>query len=145
MKVVLDTNVLVSACWKPDGLEAGTVTLGLSGAYTICVSTPILAEYRDVLARKKLQGLADRAGTILSGIDRAAVFYDAAVPIDAARDEDDNRFLECAFSAGADYLVTGNLRHYPDHFGVTRIVNARRFLSDCFQGELAVLDRLQGG
>ncbi len=128
MKAVLDTNVLVSACWKPDGLEADTVALGLSGAYMVCVSPAVLAEYRDVLARKKLRALADRSDALLAELARVAVLYDAPIRIDAARDEDDNRFLECAFAANADYLVTGNLRHYPDICGVTRIVNARRFL-----------------
>ena len=128
MKAVLDTNVLVSACWKPDGLEADTVARGLSGAYMVCVSPAVLAESRDVLARKKLRALADRSDALLAELARVAVLYDAPIRIDAARDEDDNRFLECAFAANADYLVTGNLRHYPDICGVTRIVNARRFL-----------------
>jgi len=141
MKVVVDTNVLVSACWKPDGLEAGAVALGLAGAYTVCISSPILAEYQDVMARKKLQALSDRAAALLSGLERVAVRYDSAVRIDAARDEDDNRFLECAFSAEANYLITGNLRHYPNVCGITRIVNARRFLSECFSRDLARLDR----
>ena len=141
MKAVLDTNVLVSACWRPDGLEAGTVALGLAGAYTICISSPVLAEYRDVLARKKLQALSDRASALLSGIERVAIRYEPAVRIDAAGDEDDNRFLECAFSAEANYLVTGNLRHYPDICGITRVANARRFLSECFDRELARLNR----
>jgi putative PIN family toxin of toxin-antitoxin system len=140
MKAVLDTNVLVSACWKPDGLEAGTVALGLAGTYTICLSSPVLAEYRDVLARKKLRALSDRASVMLSRLERVAVPYESPVRIDAARDEDDNRFLECAFASDANYMITGNLRHYPDIYGVTRIVNARRFLSECFDRELARLD-----
>lgn len=141
MKAVLDTNMLVSACWKPDGLEAGTVALGLAGAYTICISSAVLAEYRDVLARKKLQALSGCATTMLSGVERVAVWFEFAVRIDAARDEDDNRFLECAAAAEAHYLITGNLRHYPEICGVTRIVNARQFLSECFGRELARLDQ----
>jgi uncharacterized protein len=141
IKAVLDTNVLVSACWKPDGLEAGTVALGFAGAYTICVSSPVLAEYRDVLARKKLRALSERADAMLCAIDRVAISCEASVRIEVARDEDDNRFLECAFAAEANYLITGNLRHYPDICGITRIVNARRFLSECFDRELARLDR----
>lgn len=140
MKAVLDTNVLVSACWKPDGLEAGTVALGLAGAYTVCVSPAVLAEYRDVLGRKKLRALSQRADAILSRLERIAISYESAVRINAARDEDDNRFLECAFAANANYLITGNLRHYPDICGITRIVNARRFLGECFDHELARLD-----
>jgi putative PIN family toxin of toxin-antitoxin system len=140
LKAVLDTNVLVSACWKPDGLEAGTVSLGLAGAYVICVSPPVLAEYREVLARKKLQQVSDRARAILSALEHVAISYESRERIDAAHDEDDNRFLECAFAASANYLLTGNLRHYPDTCGATRIVNTRRFLSERFERELARLD-----
>jgi predicted nucleic acid-binding protein len=43
-------------------------------------------------------------------------------------DEPDNRFLECADAAGADYLVTGNKRHFPASFGNTRVVNARELI-----------------
>ena len=142
IKAVLDTNVLVSACWKPDGLEAGTVALALAGAYTICVSPPVLSEYRDVLARKKLQPYSERAQGLLSRLERVAISLESPLRIDAARDEDDNRFLECALATEANYLITGNLRHYPDICGGTRIVNARRFLSECFDRELARLDHL---
>jgi predicted nucleic acid-binding protein len=45
----------------------------------------------------------------------------------------DNRFLECAESAGADFLVTGNRRHFPKVWKTARIVNAREFLSSVFQ------------
>ncbi len=43
-------------------------------------------------------------------------------------DQDDIMFLECAESAGADYLVTGNRRHYPDEWKNTKIVTAREFM-----------------
>ena len=42
--------------------------------------------------------------------------------------EPDNRFLECAEAAEADYLVTGNTKHFPAQFGNTRIVTPREFL-----------------
>jgi predicted nucleic acid-binding protein len=43
-------------------------------------------------------------------------------------DESDNRFLECAEAAGADWLVTGNTRHYPRRHKGTLIVTGRQFL-----------------
>jgi predicted nucleic acid-binding protein len=52
----------------------------------------------------------------------------AAETVSAATDEDDNRFLECAAAAGAEYLVTGNLRHYPAEWARTQVVNARGFV-----------------
>jgi predicted nucleic acid-binding protein len=46
-----------------------------------------------------------------------------------ALDPDDNRFLECAEAAEAEFLITGNLKHYPKGlYKNTRIVNARQFL-----------------
>ena len=42
--------------------------------------------------------------------------------------EPDNRFLECAEAAAADFLVTGNTRHFPKSWKTTKIVNARQFL-----------------
>jgi predicted nucleic acid-binding protein len=44
-----------------------------------------------------------------------------------AADETDNRFLECAVSAGADYIITGNTRHFPSRFESIRIVTPREF------------------
>jgi predicted nucleic acid-binding protein len=46
----------------------------------------------------------------------------------AASDPDDNRFLECAEAARAHYLVTGNIRHFPEVWEETRIVTPREFI-----------------
>jgi predicted nucleic acid-binding protein len=43
-------------------------------------------------------------------------------------DADDNRFLECADAANADYPITGNLKHFPDRWKRTKIVNSLTFL-----------------
>jgi predicted nucleic acid-binding protein len=48
--------------------------------------------------------------------------------VSAAADSDDNKFLECAEAANADYLVTGNKRHFPRAWKVTRVVNARELI-----------------
>jgi predicted nucleic acid-binding protein len=45
-----------------------------------------------------------------------------------AGDPDDNRFLECADTARADYLVTGNLRHFPRFWKKTKIITPREFI-----------------
>lgn len=133
MRVVLDTNILVSACWKPGGLEAKVVNLAIADTITACVSTEILAEYHDVLSRPKLAAVRDRALEILAALVRTAFLAATTARVSASIDDDDNRFLECAQAAGAEYLVTGNLRHYPAAWhtpqGVIRIVNARTFLS----------------
>jgi putative PIN family toxin of toxin-antitoxin system len=64
VRVVLDTNILVSACWKPGGLEARVVSMAITGEITACVSAEILAEYRDVFSRPKLAAVNDRTREI---------------------------------------------------------------------------------
>ncbi len=107
------------------------VSLALSGQITACISAEILVEYRDVLSRPKLASVNDRAVELLAALDRTAlrIELETGQRIHASVDDDDNRFLECAQASQAEYLVTGNLRHYPAEWGVTRIVNARAFLS----------------
>lgn len=51
-----------------------------------------------------------------------------AITLAVSPDERDNRFLECAESAGADFLVTGNRRHFPAVWKTTRIVSTRELI-----------------
>jgi putative PIN family toxin of toxin-antitoxin system len=134
VRVVLDTNILVSACWKPGGLEAQVAELAITGQITACVSPQVLAEYRDVLSRRKLAPVSDRARQLLSALECCALSFESTRPITESIDDDDNRFLECAAAAEAAWVVTGNLRHYPAELtaphGTIRIVNARTFLTE---------------
>ena len=128
MLVVLDTNVLISTCWAPDGLEARVSALALSGVITPCVTPAVLAEYRDVLQRDKF--LAHRACLLplLDRMETVARRFEPVPLIQASIDDDDNRLLECAAASQAGYLITGNLKHFPDRWLTTKIVNARNFL-----------------
>src|ERR1035438_1282790 len=62
-----------------------------------------------------------------AGLDRLSV-DEIKAEIAAARDPDDDIFLECAQAAQANYLVTGNLKHFPTSWSGTRVVTARRLL-----------------
>ncbi len=128
--VVLDTNILISACLKPGGLEAQVVAMVQNGGMTTHVTEEIRAEYRDVLLRPKFHGMRARAEALLAAIDALALPCTAGTPVSAASDEDDNRFLECAAACQADYLVTGNLRHFPALWNATRVVNSRGLLDE---------------
>jgi putative PIN family toxin of toxin-antitoxin system len=127
VRLVLDTNIAISACMKPDGLEARVMELAMSNSVEVCVTGEILDEYREVLMRDKFLAFRDAAGIFLEAISRIAILVIPAGPVDAASDEDDNRFLECAAAGRADYLITGNLRHFPSAWEGTQIVNARSF------------------
>lgn len=50
------------------------------------------------------------------------------VRVDATTDPDDNMFLECAQSSEANYIITGNIRHFPKVWKDTHIVTPREFI-----------------
>jgi putative PIN family toxin of toxin-antitoxin system len=125
MTVVLDTNILISACLKPDGLESALVRMVREGRLTLVATPEVLAEYREVLLREKFRKVRPRAEEILAAIESCALPCVSVTPATAASDEDDNRFLECAVAGKAEYLITGNLRHYPPSYESTAVVNAR--------------------
>ena len=125
MRVVLDTNILVSAAMKPDGLEAKVISMK---DLQPCITEEILAEYQDVLLREKFRLWRREAESILTAVAGAGARFTPAIRRTEASDDDDNRFLECAEAANAVYLITGNLRHYPSRWRQTEILNARMFL-----------------
>jgi putative PIN family toxin of toxin-antitoxin system len=127
-RVVLDTNVVVSAHLREEGLEATVFLLALSGKITLCVSQPMLAEYEGVLSRRKFSLDPSRVTRSLEQIRRASRRVRPKRTLAVCSDLEDNRFLECAAAAGADYLITGNKRHFPKRWGKTKAVNAREFL-----------------
>ncbi len=128
MRVVLDTNILISACLQPAKLEAATVKLALAGAFTLCVSTEVWAEYREVLFRPKFGKQWEQAVALLDSLAKKVFHVTPIETVTAATDPDDNRLLECAAAGAARYLVTGNGRHFPPVWRCTQVVNAREFL-----------------
>jgi putative PIN family toxin of toxin-antitoxin system len=113
MRVVVDTNVLVSGLLSPFGPPAQIVRMVASGALVVCHDARILSEYRDVLLRPKFPFPQDAVDALL---DQIAANGEAvgSEPLRAALpDRNDEPFLEVAISGVADALITGNLKHYP--------------------------------
>ena len=135
IRVVLDTNAIVSAQLKPAGLEAAVLLLALRGVLTLCISPPILAEYQRVLYKPKLKFHPRRVEAVLLDIGATSRLVHPTRVLAIASHEPDNRFLECVQAAKADYLVTGNKKHFPKQWDSAKIVNAREFLD-----ETALLD-----
>lgn len=113
MRVVYDTNVIVSAALKPGSIPASLLALALTGRVQLCVSPPILAEYREVLRRPKFGFPPESVEALLRDLTNTALTVQPSTRLAVAPDEADNRFLECALEASAEFLVTGNLRHFP--------------------------------
>jgi putative PIN family toxin of toxin-antitoxin system len=128
MKVVIDTNVLVSANLSDEGLPAAILDLAANKTILMFVSPAVLAEYEAVLRRPRLNLSAAAVASSLAVIRNISRLVKPTRRLAEAADETDNRFLECAVSAGADYIITGNTRHFPDRFESIRIVTPREFL-----------------
>jgi uncharacterized protein len=128
VRVVLDTNVVVSAHLNEKGYERGVFDLALAGKLRLAVSNAILTEYDAVLRRPEL-GLAPRqVSASLRLIRSKGQIIAPQRELSIAGEPADNRFLECAEAARADFLVTGNKRHFPKQWRQTAVVNARELL-----------------
>lgn len=128
MKIVLDTNVVVSAHLKAGGLEDQTLRLVFQGVVTECGSEPVFEEYRRVLGSLRLGLDPTTVKTSLDHLRKQAVFVSPASTLGVCSHEPDNRFLECAEAANADVVVTGNKKHFPAAWKTTKVMNARQFL-----------------
>jgi putative PIN family toxin of toxin-antitoxin system len=113
VKVVFDTNVVVSAALKPGSLPAALVALAMARKVKLFLSPAILREYTDVLNRPKFDLDPAAVKAFLRDLRKAATSVRPSRRVARAPDEADNRFLECAAAAHAAYLVTGNKRHFP--------------------------------
>jgi putative PIN family toxin of toxin-antitoxin system len=128
-RVVLDTNVVISAAIKPGGLEAKIVELVAARRLTLCLSVAVISEYEVVFARPKFARIdPTRIARLLQLLKNEAIVVTPQVSVAASSDEPDNRFLECAEAAHAQYLITGNAKHFPKHWKNTTVINAREFL-----------------
>ena len=115
MRVVLDTNVIVSAFLSPAGKPAAILQLVLRRDLDICFNTAILAEYEQVLTRSKFAGrihkpAIERFFELMHGFGTMMI---ADVSQISLPDETDRKFYDVAKTAGA-ILVTGNRKHFPD-------------------------------
>jgi len=114
MKIVLDTNVVVSGLLKSQGNPAQALTLALAGAVQVCHDKLILAEYAEVLARPRFKFDPKRVREVLTKLEVDGLAVDASEHSDLdLPDPDDEPFLAVALAASADFLVTGNLADYP--------------------------------
>lgn len=101
LKLVIDTNLVISALLRPQSKPALIIPLILRGDCRLCLSEDIFTEYEEVLARKKFS-LLDRARVreLLSTLKKRALWVVPKISVDGvALDPADNAFLECALAA----------------------------------------------
>ncbi|MEY3401871.1 MAG: DNA-binding protein [Anabaena sp. CRKS33] len=108
MKVVIDTNILVSAAIAGRKPESVIIWIIAQSDYQWIVSADILAEYQEVLARKKLKLTDDKRNKWLGLIQNSTQLIEVLTKIDFPRDYKDAKFLECAIASDADFFITGD-------------------------------------
>lgn len=132
LKIVADTNVIVSALLSPEGNPALILSLILGDSLILCLSKEIFAEYQGVLARPKFKDL-DQANLkrLWVGLKKKALWVAPSVSLkQIPADPADNKFLECSQATGADFLITGNIRHFSfKKVGGTRIATPAEFMN----------------
>jgi putative PIN family toxin of toxin-antitoxin system len=134
MIVVLDTNVLVSAFISPGGTPDRILRAWPTGAFQLVTSAPLLAELSAVLARPRIRKRtgfsADKEAALVEAFAASCIVVVPGERVNVAPDAADNRLLEAATDADADYLVTGdNALRRLETFRNTQLVTPARFLA----------------
>ena len=129
LRLVVDTNVLVSAALKPDSLQRTTLLLAITKPGRLYISTPVLEEYAEVLTRPELSIRKGLRLQLLQLIRNRGHLVTPSRHIEVTSDPDDNIFVECADATRADFLITGNRKNFPAYWKNTKIVAPREFIS----------------
>jgi len=128
MRVVIDTNVIVSGLLNPFGKPAQILGLILDERIALCYDSRIIMEYSEVLHREKFGFPKKDVMTILDFIESTGLFVSAQPSSVLLHDKTDLPFLEVCISASAEYLITGNLNHFPKKIGKAHVPDPALFL-----------------
>jgi len=129
MKIIFDTNILISAALKGGKPKSAVSLVIASSRFAWIASDVIIQEYKEVLNRPKLKLPATTKQEWLEMIDLAVKLIDVSITVDFPRDRKDAKFLACAIASNADYLVTGD-QDFEEilDLGVTQVVTVSQFL-----------------
>ncbi len=114
-KIVIDTNVLVSGLIQQGYPYLIVNNLFIEQKISLCVSYELLAEYYEVLKRKKFSRYPDflsKAESLLAQIETKSITYTPKFKLDIISDKDDNKLLELASESNANFLITGNTNDF---------------------------------
>ncbi|MDR0812350.1 MAG: putative toxin-antitoxin system toxin component, PIN family [Paludibacter sp.] len=134
-KVIIDTNVIVSALIQKNYPYKIVNELFIRGEIVLCLSEPLMLEYCEVLRRPKFSVFFDftaRAEALLADIEEKSIIYIPKIKLDLISDKDDNKILELADISSADYIITGNTTDFTfPTYKSTQIVTPKNYWLFC--------------
>ena len=127
-KVIIDTNVLVSALLlsHEDSATVRLLMMLLDGRIIPVITDGIFSEYGEVLRRKKFRFPEESVSVLLDEIRKKSRMIKPALSDVELPDEKGRPFLDALLTEDETILITGNLKHFPRH---ERIMTARDFLA----------------
>jgi putative PIN family toxin of toxin-antitoxin system len=125
MKIVLDTNIIVSAFINPKGAPGEIISLILSKKITICYDNKIFSEYIEVLKKSKFNFDNILVDEFLGFIKENGEYIIAEPQKIKFTDEDDRIFYDVFKSSDAEYIITGNKKHFPQE---NNIITPREYI-----------------
>ena len=130
-KIIIDTNVLVSAIIQKGYPYLILTSLSLNNEIQVCISEPVMKEYKDVLKREKFSKYSDfvlMADILLVLLEDISLKFEPQTIITVLKDVDDNKFLELAEASKADFLITGNTNDFTiTTYKKTKIVTPKEY------------------
>lgn len=130
MKIVCDTNILISAYIFPGGAPEAVIDRVRAKDVALCLSPDIITEFKKVLMLK-FKHTEEEANERIERLTQICEMVYPKERLDLIQRKDsDNRILECAIECGADFLVTGDKRDILPlkTIGKTRIITASQFI-----------------
>ena len=140
MRVVLDTNVVVSAFLSPTGTPAQILARWENQAFDLVASKPLLLEYQRALNYHRVaarHGMSpEEVEEIVEGFREFALLVEPAETLELPGDPDDAKVLECAVEGSAEYVVSGDAHLLRLHgYRGIMVLSPAVFLSALVQGE----------
>ena len=130
-RIVIDTNVIISSLIQKSYPYTIVNELFIDDKIEMCVSEELMAEYYDVLRRKKFARFHDffsRAEALLVEIETKATMFKPKIRLNLISDADDNMVLELADECIADFVITGNTTDFIfPTYKETKIVTPREY------------------
>jgi uncharacterized protein len=128
MKVIIDTNILISAAISGNKPEEVINFIIASSDYQWVVSQSILDEYIEVLNRRKIKLNEEKRNRWLNLVNDSTVLIEVSETVNFPRDQKDAKFISCALASKANFLITGD-RDFESvtEIGTTLIISVSLF------------------